>query len=50
MKNKEELDHKMRIKSETLADGKYLVEGVVIYADTHAEAIRKWRRAKKETS
>jgi len=45
---KEKLNHKMRIKSETLADGKYLVEGVIIYADTMAEAIRKWCRAKKE--
>lgn len=49
-KNKEVLDHKMILKSRTIVDGvKYEVGGVIINADTHAEAIRKYRRAKGES-
>jgi hypothetical protein len=40
-------DHKMMLKSRDLGDGKYEVGGVVFFADTHAEAIRKYRRASR---
>ena len=34
------------LRSRHMGDGKYEVGGVVFYADTHAEAIRKYRRGK----
>jgi hypothetical protein len=36
------------LKSRDLGDGKYEVCGIEFYADSHAEALRKYRRAKKE--
>ena len=49
---KEELNHKMEIKSRVikeLKDGQILfeVDGVNIPAASHAEAVRKWKRIKK---
>ena len=41
-------DHKMMLKSRDLGNGKYEVGGVVFHADSHPEAIRKYRRAKDE--
>jgi len=39
-------DHKMMLKSRDLGNGKYEVGGVIFFADSHPEAIRKYRRAK----
>ena len=39
-------DEKMFLKSRDLGNGKYEVNGVIFYADSHAESIRKYRRAK----
>lgn len=41
-------DDPLRIKSRQVRKGLFEVEGVIIPADTMTEAIRKWRRAKKE--
>jgi len=43
-------DESLRIKSRQIRVGLFEVEGVIISADTMTEAIRKWRRAKKECS
>ena len=34
------------LKSRDLGNGKYEVGGVIFFADSHPEAIRKYRRAK----
>jgi len=41
---------KMKIRSKDLGNGKFNVEGIIFYADTMIEAIRKYLRAKKETT
>lgn len=41
-------EYPLKIRSRAVKDGMYEIEGVIIYADTHAEALRKWCRAKKE--
>ena len=38
----------LAIKSKDLGGGKYEVEGVIFYCDSHLEAIRKYIRAKNE--
>ena len=43
------VDDKMLLKSRCVCEGKYEVGGVTFYADTHAEAVRKYRRARNET-
>ena len=40
-------DDKMMLKSKDLGNGKYEVGGVVFYADSHAEACRKYKRGAK---
>jgi len=47
-KNTVDTDHKMMLKSRDLGNGKYEVGGVIFHADSHPEAIRKYRRAKDE--
>ena len=37
-------DTKMALKSRDLGDGKYEVNGVIMYADSHPEAILKYRK------
>ncbi len=37
-----------KIKSKIIRKGLYEVEGLLISADTHVEAINKWIKAKKE--
>ena len=39
-------DNKMLLKSRDMGSGKYEVGGIVFYADSHQEALRKYRRAK----
>ena len=39
---------KMVLKSRCVKDGMYEVNGVIFYADTHTEALKKYRRAKEE--
>jgi len=46
-KRKPKADHKMMLKSRDIGDGKYEVSGVIMYAENHASAIRKYRRAKR---
>jgi len=46
IKGPEIKDHEMFLKSRDLGSGKYEVNGVIFYADSHAEAIRKYRRGK----
>lgn len=36
------------LKSRDLGDGKYEVSGIIFYADSHIEAIRKYRTASDE--
>jgi len=43
-----ELPHNMMVNSRDLGDGKYEVSGVIFYADSHACAIRKYRRSENE--
>ena len=45
---KEESKDKILLKSRDMGNGKYEVGGIVFYADSHASAIHKYRRAKKE--
>ena len=37
----------LMLKSRDMGDGKYEVSGVVFYADSHAEACRKYRRGNR---
>ena len=48
-KRKPKKECKMILKSRDMGDGKYEVDGIVFYADSHAEAIRKFRRANVDT-
>jgi len=41
-------DMDMMLRSRFISKGKYEVAGVIFYADTHAEAIRKYRRGVKK--
>ena len=43
-----EEDNKMLLKSRDMGNGKYEVGGIVFYADSHQEALRKYRRAGKD--
>ena len=43
-KNTIDPNHKMMLKSRDLGNGKYEVGGVIMYADSHAEAIWKYRK------
>ena len=45
---KEESKDKMLLKSRDMGNGKYEVGGIVFYADSHSEALRKYRRAGKD--
>lgn len=40
------IEHNMMLKSRDMGNGKFEVCGVVFYADSHTEALRKYRRAK----
>ncbi len=48
MKEGVSMKEPLKIKSRQIRDKLFEVEGVIIPADTMTEAIRKWRRAKKE--
>ena len=39
----------LKIESRDIGGGRYEVEGVIMYAETHAHAIRKYLRKKKPT-
>lgn len=43
-------DKTITIRSRKVRSNVYEVEGVIIYADTKEEAIRKWTMAKRESS
>jgi hypothetical protein len=43
---KEESKDKMLLKSRDMGNGKYEVGGIVFYADSHQEALRKYRKGK----
>ena len=45
---KEEINFKMVLKSRDMGNGKYEVGGVVFNANSHAHALKKYRRALKE--
>ena len=48
LKDAIDTNSKMILKSRCIEEGKYEVGGVIFYADTHAEALNKYRRAHKE--
>ena len=41
---------KMLLKSRDMGNGKYEVNGIVFYAESHAESILKYRRAHEQSS
>ncbi len=45
--NPKEEEAKMYLKSRFVSEGKYEVNGVIFYADTHNEALNKYRKANK---
>ena len=49
MGNPLEKTDKLLLKSRCIKKGKYEVSGIIFDADSHEEAIRKYRRARDET-
>lgn len=47
---KEEIDHKMILKSRDMGEGKFSVNGVIFYCDSHTEALNRYRRAVKDNT
>lgn len=41
-------EKKMMLKSRDMGNGKFEVQGIVFYADNHNEALRKYRKGKKD--
>lgn len=46
-KDKKRESQKMALKSRNMGNGRFEVNGVVFYADTHNEALEKYRKANK---
>lgn len=44
---RENINHKMLLKSRDLGNGRYEVAGVIVYAKSHAEAVADYRRRNK---
>lgn len=40
-------EYKLKIKTKKIKDGLYEVEGVIFYANSRIDAIRKWARSNK---